>query len=199
MEDLDGEIWKPIIYKGVDYTGIYEVSNMGRVKSFKKEAAILNPFDSKGYKKVKLYFSSNITHANVHSLVISCFLRLPIIKKKEVVDHINSIKHDNRLSNLRIISIRENSSREVVNRSGLPCGVSKDNGGLFKAQIKCNNNSTKLYIGTYSDTVIASNAYKSALNEIIKDDDVKTNKIIEAVDNYRISIGLKPIKRRVKI
>ena len=52
IEDLEGEIWRDI----PDYVGYYQVSNMGRVKSFhKKEPKILVPnYDGRGYYYVKL-------------------------------------------------------------------------------------------------------------------------------------------------
>jgi len=55
LEDLDGEIWKEI----EGYNGDYYVSNLGRVKSFKKwrgtDVRILEPFDVHGYSCVGLH------------------------------------------------------------------------------------------------------------------------------------------------
>jgi len=40
-----------------------------------------------------------------------------------VIDHINSIRNDNRIENLRLITFRKNISKEKSIKSGLPVGV----------------------------------------------------------------------------
>jgi len=52
LENLDDEIWKEI----EEYGGDYQISNLGRVKSFKryKEGKILEPVDVNGYSCVNL-------------------------------------------------------------------------------------------------------------------------------------------------
>ena len=194
MEDLEGEIWKPIIHKGVDYTGHYEVSNMGRIKSLKYNHRILKgSLNHSGYLGITLTFKKVQVATSLHGIVVSSFLRN--VKKGEVVDHINSDKLDNRLCNLRIVTIRFNCSRERVLKSNLPCGVVLNKRDT-KIQSSIRFNNKLIFLGHYLCVQSASNAYKIALLNHSHGSELKD--VFKKVDEYRISIGLKPIKRRVK-
>lgn len=197
MEDLEGEIWKPIIYKGVDYTGHYEVSNMGRVKSFKNCGCkvLKASVNSHGYNRVRLYLDL-CTEVKVHRLVFDAFVGMT--KKGYHIDHINSEKQDNRAKNLRLITHRENISKEKTITSGLPRGVICElrHGRVqIKSRIALVKNE-QIYLGRYKSTKHAAQSYKIALN--CHNEGYNLLAVINFVDEYRISIGLKPIKRRVK-
>ena len=102
------ENWKDI--KG--YEGIYQVSDLGRVKSL-RYGNILNPYiNSTGYKVVNLSENTKRVTKKVHSLVAECFLNHTPNGYKLVVDHINNVKTDNSLNNLQIITHRENCSKD---------------------------------------------------------------------------------------
>lgn len=99
LEDLflPGEEWKecPIAPQ-------YQISSLGRVKHPK--GGILEGCNSKGYTRVRI---SNLGQLPVHRLVMLTFN--PIEKPELfVVDHINGIKNDNRLENLRWVFQSEN-------------------------------------------------------------------------------------------
>ena len=79
-----------------------------------------------------------------------------------VVDHINSDKADNRLTNLRLVTNRENCSKERAERSGLPTGVSLASAGTpYQTQIRLNGRRHGL--GRYESPEEASAAYQTAL------------------------------------
>ena len=90
------EIWKDI----PDYEGIYQVSNLGNIKSFTKvsNGHILKPCISKGYKYVCL--NKNGKHKNyaVHRLVALAFVKNPYGYK--VVNHKDENKLNNNADNL---------------------------------------------------------------------------------------------------
>ena len=104
------EIWKDV----VGYEGLYQVSNLGRVKSlgFDKwhKGRILKPaFDSKGnYLFVGLHKDGKVTQRNVHRLVAESFIPNP--NSLPCVNHINEIKTDNRAANLEFCTIEYNSN-----------------------------------------------------------------------------------------
>lgn len=103
------EIWKDLL----GYEGLYQISSFGNVLSFhKKDIKILKPGKNKGYLQVILNKNSKGKCYQIHQLVAMAFLDFIPNGKVLVVDHINGIKHDNRLLNLQIISQRENSSKD---------------------------------------------------------------------------------------
>lgn len=115
------EIWKPV----KDYEGLYEVSNMGRVKSLNREflcsngqikknkEKILTPRDNgRGYLNVHLTKDGCHKHLYVHRLVAEAFIPNPENKKE--IDHINTIKTDNRVENLRWVTRYENCNNPLT-------------------------------------------------------------------------------------
>ena len=103
------EIWKDVI----GYEGVYQVSNLGRVKSLPRKwimkEKILKPYDKENYHTVCLSINQNRKRHYVHKLVAIAFLKHKPSGHELIVDHINEIKKDNRLSNLQIITHRENT------------------------------------------------------------------------------------------
>lgn len=105
MKDIKTEIWKPV--KG--YEGLYEVSNLGNVRSLDRyietkkgkcfrKGRMRKPFISNaGYKIVSLCSKRYL----VHRLVANAFCENPDRERFNVVDHINTDTLDNRAENLR--------------------------------------------------------------------------------------------------
>jgi hypothetical protein len=120
------------------YEGIYQVSNLGNVKSLAREILkngkypfvskerILKPSkDGGGYYQVSLFKEGKAKRISVHVLVAMTWLgHIPDGTQKIVVDHINNDKLDNRLQNLQLISNRENTSKDKKNGSSQYTGVS---------------------------------------------------------------------------
>lgn len=92
------EIWKDV--KG--YEGLYQVSNLGRVKSIRKKR-MMHPNDNgKGYLMVQLKADNKRKVKYIHRLVVEHFLCADIGCNE--VNHKNGNKADNRLCNLEVIS-----------------------------------------------------------------------------------------------
>jgi hypothetical protein len=85
---------------------------------------------------------------------------------KMVVDHLNSDKLDNHISNLRLITHRENLSKERTSKSGLPVGVYYDKPTKKYRTLIFINNKHK-HLGLFTTTKEASDVYQLKLKEII--------------------------------
>lgn len=83
---------------------------------------------------------------------------------EEQIDHINGVRDDNRLANLRLVNNSQNQqnifNKKSNNTSGYR-GVSfEKNEGKFRAEIMINGNS--IFLGRFDDAISASNAYLKA-------------------------------------
>ena len=85
------------------YEGLYQVSNLGRVKSIPREktkGGILKPLkDTTGYLSVNLYKNGKIKRCKIHRLVANNFLE---------VNHKDGNKLNNNLSNLEYVTRSQN-------------------------------------------------------------------------------------------
>lgn len=120
INKIDGEIWKTI--KGHEK---YKISNYGRIISFNKKKPILLKYKNTGYYNVSL----NSCYYLVHRLVLLTFINNKD-KEKNIVNHINGDKLDNRLVNLEWCTIKENSQKYQENnkdkiKKGSECKYSK--------------------------------------------------------------------------
>lgn len=108
------EEWRPV--KG--YEGLYEISDKGRVKSFKrpgnwKTKILKNTKNIDGYFTVVLSKNKNKKTAFIHKLIASAFIDNP--ENKPIVCHKNDIKDDNSIGNLYWGTHKENSRDSIRN------------------------------------------------------------------------------------
>lgn len=101
------EEWKPV----VGYEGLYEVSSFGRVRSlvrkWKRTAHILySSINSQWYVRCNLYRNSKSKSHKIHRLVGKSFISNTW--NKQYINHINWVKHDNRINNLEWCTPSEN-------------------------------------------------------------------------------------------
>lgn len=94
------EIWKDI----PDYEGLYQVSNLGRIKSLprngtiKQERILKQVLDSNGYLIVGLWKNNKSKKMCVHWIIADTFIYKG--KNDEVINHIDGNKLNNCVNNL---------------------------------------------------------------------------------------------------
>lgn len=104
---MKSEIWKPI----EGYEGVYEVSNLGNVKSLnyartKKPNLLTQHADKDGYMKVTLYKKTGNKLVFVHRLVAKAFIPNP--NNFPLINHKDEIKSNNSVENLEWCTLRYN-------------------------------------------------------------------------------------------
>lgn len=119
------EIWKDV----EGYDGMYQVSSLGRVRSWRhgnmhpgkrKSPRILKTSKRKGdYGRVALLKSGAQKTRTIHRLVAESFIPNP--HNKPCVNHIDGDKHNNHISNLEWVTFSENSKHAI--REGLHPGL----------------------------------------------------------------------------
>ena len=130
----------------------YEVSSMGRVR---RNGNILKFDIANEYFRVSLYKNGNRKHKYVHRLVLETFKLNPNPLKLTICDHINRIKKDNRLSNLRWSSFTENS----YNRNTRGYYYDRDRKKFISHIIF---DGKRKYLGAFKYSQLARRAYISA-------------------------------------
>ena len=165
------EIWKDV--KG--YEGLYQVSNLGRLKSLKRKVKnrwgfyytkekIVGGYDNDGYVAVKLTKKKKEFNTTIHKIVAINFLNHSY-ESTLVVDHINNIRDDNRLENLQVITNRLNCSKDVKNKTSKYTGVSwSKNRKKWHSKIKIKGKTINL--GRYENEYEAHLAYQKALKQL---------------------------------
>ena len=117
------EIWRPI----QGYEGLYEVSNLGNVKSLSRNALLSKHRNNRGYLSVSLYKENVGKHYLVHRLVAQAFINNPF--NLPYVNHKDENPINNVVSNLEWCSQSYNvnygsaqerlSSKKISKKRGL--------------------------------------------------------------------------------
>jgi len=131
------EEWRDI----VGYEGLYQVSNLGRVKSFRRvKPFILGIRLRCGYNRVALYKDGGVKNITVHRLVAQAFINNKY--NKPLINHKNGVKIDNRVKNLEWCTHKENTihsfenglqERKVSNQDAIY--IRENKGGLYQWQL----------------------------------------------------------------
>jgi hypothetical protein len=153
------------------YEGLYEVSNFGNVKSLgnnrTRKEKILKPvlvgLIGWQYYSVTLCKDGKSRHLNIHILVVMAFLgHVPDGTLKIVVDHIDNNRLNNHVSNLQLITQRENLSKDKKNGTSKYTGVywgKAKNKWVSKITI----NGILKHLGLFTSEEDAAEVYQEAL------------------------------------
>lgn len=124
MKKKDKEIWFPI----PGYEDLYECSTHCRVRSLPRKTKGRNgskyirpsrpikvQTSANGYKVVSLTRDGNTKQFKVHRLIAMYFIPNP--EGKPHIDHINTIRTDNRIENLRWVTNKENCNNQTTKKN----------------------------------------------------------------------------------
>lgn len=183
---MEQEIWKDV----PNYEGIYQCSSFGRIKTIeriitekggkkriRKEIIRKQTLSKKGYFYITMTNDCKTKLFTVHRIVAFTFL--PLIMNKNVVNHKNGIKTDNRIENLEWCNKSENElhAYRVLGK----INIAKGSSNLIKrkkvSQYDLNGN----YINTYDSIVIAAIETKTnrqKISDVCNGKRFKTNNYI---------------------
>jgi len=153
------EIWKAI----PGYENHYMVSDLGRIKSFKRSPEIIMKYsiDKYGYKGLNLNLYGVKKQFKIHQLVVMAFLNHRPCGMEKVVDHIDDDRTNNNLSNLQILTNLQNIRKGMIK---IPMGAHLcKQTGKWKSEIT--HDGIRYYLGRFPSQKEAHNAYQAKLKK----------------------------------
>ena len=166
-------IWKFEEWRDIpDYEVIYQVSDLGRVKSLcnnkKKKEKILSPYYCEGdYLGVYIFKKGKRKRFKIHQLVSIVFFNHVPCGYDLVINHKNFIRTDNRKLNLEIVTQRENGNKKHLISTSQYTGVywnKKDK--KWRSQITINRKVK--HLGNFINEIDAHYAYENCVKELNK-------------------------------
>src|SRR3954454_21758741 len=128
---MDIETWRPV----PGYEGLYEVSDRGRVKSFRRGKLLALVVNKRGYVQCNLYKRGRVKNFLVHRLVsLAFFGKIPVGIQ---VNHKDCDKENNRLENLELVTAEQN--RQHARDSGRVkplCGMANPQAKLTDEDVR---------------------------------------------------------------
>lgn len=164
-----------------DYEGLYQVSDLGRVKSLNcnREKIIKVYLENRGYFTARFYKDRKGRTKPIHQLVAMAFLNHTPCGMELVVNHKNFIRIDNRLSNLEIVTNRENTSHRSIKTSSDFVGVSyAKKYKKWTASIQVGE--SRKHLGTFDCELEASQYYQNALTAINNGTEIKIKEVVHS-------------------
>ena len=128
-------------------------------KETKKEKWIELSFKHRqGYLRCEIYYNNTKTTLTQHRLIYKVYnpdWDILDSSTNNSIDHINGIRDDNRIENLRLVTHQENHFNETKAK-----GYSKRADGRYISQLM--KNGEAIYVGTYKTAEEAHEAYLQA-------------------------------------
>ena len=101
-------------WKKIDGYEHYSVSKDGKVRNDKSGRILKAYYNKYGYQQVKLYKNRKGNNFLIHRLVAEAFIPNP--ENFPCIDHINTIRDDNRVENLRWCTVKENNNNPLTQK-----------------------------------------------------------------------------------
>lgn len=135
---MNKEIWKDI----PEYNGLYQASNLGRIRSLLTNKILKPRKNSKGYVFYALFKNGERKDFKGHYLILITFIKKEY--QNECINHKNGIKDDNRLCNLEWTTLKNNTIHAYENK------LIKNK----KRKYKYNKQTRKFYLDKYRNIAI---------------------------------------------
>jgi HNH endonuclease/AP2 domain len=120
-------------------------------------ASWIKPGDIAGHENIIGYISIKISGVRYQAHRLAWYY---VYSHWTMIDHINTIKCDNRLRNLRPTTYQLNAANRGHTGANKCKGVYERGNGKFEAGIKVNQQ--RIYLGTFNSLEEAAQAYKEA-------------------------------------
>lgn len=169
------EIWKDV----VGYEGLYQVSNLGRVKSLARkinrgqyieyrEDILMTLFLNRhGYFTVMLSKNGKKKQHRIHQMVARAFIPNP--ENKEMINHIDCNTQNNRVENLEWATNSENQLHAIAHGLKTDIGVNHNLSRLTEENVRFIREHYKFRDKVYNTRTLAEmfNVSKSTINDIV--------------------------------
>lgn len=136
-----------------EFDNMYSINKIGSIYSKYKSIILKATKNNEGYLRITLVKNGERNTYLVHRLVAATFL--PKIEGKNIVNHINGVKNDNRVENLEWVNNSENTQKCVnetkTHKVGVPIiRYNKDkDGNIILTEYKKYNTKTAAYNDGY--------------------------------------------------
>lgn len=196
LESYPNEEWKSLDFMGYPN---YDVSNLGRVKSLERQtwnhqgyvtrnARILRQAKNKsGYLQAVIYQDKNPNIYRVHRLVAMAFIPNP--DNLPQIDHINTIRTDNRVENLQWTTPKGNSNNPLTLKHSSQAQKGKKAGEkhfMYKHYGKLHHNSIPIVQLTMNGEFIRE---WECMHEPERELGITASKICAVIKGHRKSCG----------
>ena len=126
----------------------YAANEDGEIMNVRLRKAMRGSKQSNGYLKFSIFLEKNKNKNYLsHRFIYECFYGL--IEKNKFINHINSIRADNKLKNLEVVTRSENNKKSAINRDYNFVKNNHKNKKKVKA-VNLSTNKESIYSSLYS-------------------------------------------------
>lgn len=179
-KELNGEIWKGVIYQGVDYSWRFECSNYGRIRNANNKQVYTPHLSGIGYFQICTSINGKNKNIKIHKAVAETFIPNP--DNLRDVNHIDGNKQNNNINNLEWVTHQDNMLH--ANKIGLHPSTMNTNNLWIEKTCGESSNLSKLteeevrYIRKHYTTYANGTTNKNELAKLFNTTPMNINSII---------------------
>lgn len=108
---MEDEVWKGVVYQGIDYSWRFECSNKGRIRNTNNKHVYIPYISGSGYYQICTTINGIRKNIKIHKAIAESFLPNP--NNLRDVNHKDGDKLNNNLENLEWLSHRDNTMHAI--------------------------------------------------------------------------------------